>query len=189
MKYKHKKKQRFVDQHEGDFEERATRRKCRYQDKQDNKELFGEMTSGGNLEYHSRWNDWDDDWDLHNFEDTCDSSPVAIDKDEMAGTSSYSQLLEIRNKINTMKCPPIIDKMPRYQWEDKPMLVMKSTKRKMSRQNKDTPQDVSPLIRTSTKTEIPPDSGLVQDTHQSEDREPDIANLSKNDDGYKEKVR
>lgn len=192
MKDTHKKNQRFASQH-GDFEERAARRKCRYQEKQDNKELFTERTSGRNPKYLSRWNDWDDECDLHNSEDTYDSGPVTIDKDvtEIAGTSSYSQLLQIRNKINTMKCPPIMasDKMPRYQWEDKPMLVMKSTKRKMSRRNKDAPEDVSPLRSTSTEKEVPPDSGLVQDRHQSEDREPDTANLSKNDEGCKENVQ
>lgn len=191
MKDTHKKNQRFAKQH-GDFEERVARRKCRYQEKQD-KELFTARPSGRNPEYLSRWNNWDDDCDLQNFEDTYDRGPVTIDKDvtEITGTSSYSQLLQIRNKINTMKCPPIIasDKMPRYQWEDKPMLVMKSTKRKMSRRNKDAPQDVSPLRSTSTEEEVPPDSGPVQDRQQPEDREPDTANLSKNNEGYKEKVQ
>lgn len=194
MKDTHKKNQRFVNQREGDFEERAARRKCRYQEKKDNKELFTERPSGRNPEYHSRWNAWDDDSDLHNFEDTYDSGSMTTDKDvrEIAGTSSYIQLLQIRNnKINTMKCPPIIasDKMPRYQWEDKPMLVMKSTKSKMSRRNKGAAQDVSPLRSTSTEKEVPPDSGLVQDRHQSEDREPDTTNLSKNDESNKEKVQ
>lgn len=192
MKDTHKKNQRFANQH-GDLEERVARRKCRYQEKQDNKELFTESPKGRNPACLSRWNDWDNDCDLHIFEDTYDTGPVTIDKDvtEITGTSSYSQLLQIRNKINTMKCPPIIasDKMPRYQWEDKPMLVMKSTKRKMSRRNKDAPQDVSPLRSTSQEKEVPPDSGLVQDRHQSEDREPDTAKLSKNDEGYKEKVQ
>lgn len=190
MKDTHKKNQRFVNQH-GDFEERAARRKCRYQEKQDNKELFTVRPSSRNPEYLSRWNHWDEDSNLHNFDDSC---PVAIDKDvtEITGTSSYSQLLQMKNnKINTMKCPPIIasDKMPRYQWEDKPMLVMKSTKRKMGRRNKDAPQAVSPLRSTGTEKEVPPDSGLVQDRDQSQDREPDIAHLSENDEGYKEKVQ
>lgn len=132
MKHTHMKNQRFVDQHEDDFEETAATRKCRYQEKRDNNELFTVSPSGRYPEYHSGWNDWGDDWDLDNFEDTYDK-----DMTEIAGTSSYRQLLQIRNKINTMKCPPIIasDKMPKCQWEDKPMLVMKSTKRKMSRRN------------------------------------------------------
>lgn len=134
MKGTHNKYQRLVDQHGDEFEERAARRKGRYQDKQDNPK------------YHSRSNDCGDDCDLHNVEDAYDSGPVTTDVTEMAGTSIWSQLLQIRKKRKTMKCPPTIasDKMPRCQWEGKPMLVMKSTMRKMSRRNKDAPQDFSP---------------------------------------------
>lgn len=138
---------------------------------------FTESPSGRNPftgQDHSE--DDDDDSDVYTYY----SAPVTTDIHWRGTTitSTFSQILKDRRQ-RFMKCPPIIasDKQPKYQWEDKPLLVMKIAEGKMTRGNEDAPQDVSPLSSTSTEKEVPPDSGLVQDRHQSEDKEPGTANL------------
>lgn len=95
---------------------------------------------------------------------------------------TYSQVLQGQsNKIKRlMTCPPVIvsdSNQQRFSWEDKPTVVMKITKRKRCKRNKDAPKDVSaPQKEDPGDAGLMSDTSLIQDGRRSEDREANCAN-------------
>lgn len=83
-------------------------------------------------------------------------------------TPTYSQVLQgWSNKTKKLlTCPPVIvsDKHHhRFPWEDKPVLVMKITKRRRCKPNRDPPRDGSAPRLSSREKEVPADRGLTSE--------------------------
>lgn len=154
--------------HAEDFEE-WTRDVSWDQNRPSEGESSTETTAGRNPESSSRR-----EWCLMTEEDY----------EGMGGSwvPTYSQVPQGRsNKMKRlMTCPPVIvsgSNQQRFPWEDKPTVVMKITKRKRCKRNRDAPKDVS-----APEQEVPGDAGqtsdtsLIQDGRRSEDRGANSAN-------------
>lgn len=80
----------------------------------------------------------------------------------VSGSRTFPQVRNNETK-KSFKCPAIIvsDKNTRFDWEDKPLLVVKIVRRKRCRQSKDAPQDISPFGSSGTEKVVPAGSGLI----------------------------
>lgn len=146
MKKAHKCNWKSVHLAEDDSEDWAARDGRWYRDKGGE----CESSAGRNPESHSSRREW-----------------YLLPEEDCVPT--YSQVLQGRShKTKTfMTCPPIIvcdNNQHRFPWEDKPTVVMKITKRKRCKRNKDAPKAVSAPSLTSTEKRLPADSRLTSNT-------------------------
>lgn len=169
MERAHRSNWKCVHHAEDDSEEWAARDARWYQDRPGECDSSTESAAGRNPESRSGRGEW-----------------YVMTEEDYEGVAAsciptYSQVLQGRsNKTKTlMTCPPIVvsdGSHHRFPWEDKPTVVMKITKRKRCKRNKDAPKVVSAPSLSSTVKEAPADSGrtsdasLTQDGRRAEDR-------------------